>query len=153
MNALHGRLAYPLQPSPLAFSRYRAARCALAVSRFVEQSTVTSGLSRDQVEVVYDGVELPPLPVPRVRLEAREGWGLTPGQHILGGVGYLLPEKGQQILLRALPAVLAEFPSCRLMLAGDGLSRPQLERLARDLGVESAVQLGGFAVSSPEERS
>ena len=138
------RLAYPLQPGPVALSRYRVARRVLAVSRFVEESTIRSGLSPDQVEVVYDGVELPPFPAPRARLEARARWGAAPDQPILGCVGYLLPEKGQEILLRALPAVLAEFPSCRLLLAGDGPSRPQLERLARELGVEPAVQFTGF---------
>lgn len=63
---------------------------------------------------------------------------------LLGCVGYLLPEKGQEILIRAMPLVLTEFPACRLLLAGDGPQRVRLERLVADLDLQDAVIFGGF---------
>jgi glycosyltransferase involved in cell wall biosynthesis len=59
-------------------------------------------------------------------------------------VGYLLPEKGQEALIRAMPAILYEFSNCRLILAGDGPSRRELESLAKKLGVARAVIFAGF---------
>jgi len=125
------RVAYPLKRNPLARARYRAARI-IAVSNFVRDSVVESGIPAGQVEVVYDGVELPAPVPPRSRSQR------------LGSVGYLLPEKGQELAIRALPLVLARHPDCSLLLAGDGPCRGKLERLAAELGVARAVEVAGY---------
>ena len=120
------RVAFRLDPSQLALARYRAARRILAISRFVAESVVHSGLPANVVRVVYDGVELPPPAASDVRARARQRLRLAADEPLLGCVGYLLPEKGQESLLRALPAIRARVPNCRLLLAGDGPCRPRL---------------------------
>ena len=124
------RVAYPLARNPLARARYRAARI-IAVSQFVRDSVVASGLPEGQIDVVYDGVELPDLAPPR-----------SPSRR-LGCVGYLLPEKGQELLIRALPLILARYPDHRLLIAGDGPCRAALERVAADLKVTQSVEFAG----------
>jgi glycosyltransferase involved in cell wall biosynthesis len=124
------RVAYPLARNPLARARYRAARI-VAVSNFVRASVIASGVPPGQIDVVYDGVELPDLAPPRG------------SSRRLGCVGYLLPEKGQELLIRALPPVLARYPDASLLLAGDGPCRTALERLAAELGVARAVEFAG----------
>ncbi len=126
------RVAYPLSRNPLARSRYRAAARIVAVSNFVKDSVVESGIDAEKVVVVYDGVELHDAVPPRS------------GPRVLGCVGYLLPEKGQELAIRALPLVLDRYPECRLLLAGDGPCRGALERLAAELGVARAVEFAGF---------
>jgi len=121
------RVAYPISRL-----NYRRAKCIIAVSQFVKRSVLARGFADEQVEVIYDGVEIPD--VPSVR-----GGGLQ-----IGCVGYLLPEKNQELLVRAMPAVLARYPGCRLLLAGDGPSRPGLEHLAARLGVTAAVRFAGL---------
>ncbi len=138
------RVAYPLQRNSLALARYRAARRILAISRFVAESVVASGLPTKQVEIVYEGVEVPPLPSVEARRVARRRWGVGGDETLVGCVGYLLPEKGQRFLIRALPAVREHFPNCRLRLAGDGPCRARLGNLVRDLQLESAVHFAGF---------
>jgi glycosyltransferase involved in cell wall biosynthesis len=59
-------------------------------------------------------------------------------------VGVLSPDKGHELLIRALAQLRNEYPGCRLLLAGDGPSRPLLEALARELGVHQAVIFAGF---------
>jgi glycosyltransferase involved in cell wall biosynthesis len=115
----------------------------LAVSQFVARSVVESGLSADVVRVVYDGVEVPSLPTSESRERARQRWGTKGGEPLIGCVGYLLPGKGQESLLRSLPLILAQVPNCRLLLAGDGPCRARLERLAEQLGVGLAVYFAG----------
>ncbi len=137
------RVAFPLNASRLARARYHAARRVLAVSHFVARSVADSGLPAGVVRVVYDGVEAPPPLTPESRQRARGRWGISEAEPLLGCVGYLLPEKGQETLLRALPAIRARVPDCRLLLAGDGPCRPRLERLAEQLGVRSAVLFAG----------
>jgi L-malate glycosyltransferase len=121
------RVAYPISRL-----RYRSAKRIIAVSRFVKESVLACGFPDEQVEVIYDGVPVPDAP-------AVGGGGLR-----LGCVGWLLPEKGQELLIRALPAVLARYPGCRLVLAGDGPSRSGLERLAASLGVTASVEFAGL---------
>lgn len=132
------RVAYPLSRNRLALGRYRCARRVVAVSRFVAESAIASGLPAELVEVIYDGVEIPQRRARSIRSLPAENAPL------LGCVGYLLPEKNQALLIRALPKVRARYPDCRLLLAGDGPCRADLERLARETGVFGAVQFAGI---------
>lgn len=141
---VHRRVAYPLTGGRIGLARYRAARRIFAVSRFVAQSVTDSGIDPQLVEINHDGVELPASLAPESRLQARLRWGIGAEQTVLSCVGYLLPEKGQEILIRALPAVLQRFPGARLLLAGDGPCRLPLQKLTQELGLASAVIFTGF---------
>ncbi len=55
----------------------------------------------------------------------------------------LEPQKGHCVLLEALPKVLAEFPTLRVVLAGEGALRSQLEADARRLGLAQNVVFVG----------
>lgn len=138
------RVAYPLKKNHFALKRYLSVSRFLAISRFVEQSLLNSGITAKKVEIIYEGVEVAP-PVPeQVRARARERWGISDGELLVGCVGYLLPEKGQEHLVRAFPEVRAKFPEARLLLAGDGRCRKTLESLARNSGQQNAIVFAGF---------
>ncbi len=138
------RVANPLTGGRIALARYRAAQRILAVSHFIAESVIRSGISADKVEVVYEGVELPPIVSPPEREAARAKFGVVANDVLLGCVGYLLPEKGQDVLVRAMPAVLREFPNCRLILAGDGPCRRGLESAVKKHCVAQAAIFAGF---------
>ncbi|MDR1392792.1 MAG: glycosyltransferase family 4 protein [Bifidobacteriaceae bacterium] len=72
----------------------------------------------------------------------RQRFGLGDRPVILS-VSRLVPAKGQDSLIRALPTVLEALPRARLLLVGDGARRDYLERLAVRLGVSDAVHLVG----------
>jgi glycosyltransferase involved in cell wall biosynthesis len=57
--------------------------------------------------------------------------------------GRLGREKGVDVLLRAMPGVVASRPEARLVVAGDGPERSRLEAMAGDLGVSGAVRFSG----------
>jgi L-malate glycosyltransferase len=138
------RVAYPLQKNAIARRRYLAARRILAVSRFVAASVVESGISAEKVEVVYEGVEVPPTITPQRRERARQRWGVSANERLLGCVGYLVPEKGQESVVRAMSEVRAKLSGTRLLLAGDGSCRARLEGLSKDLGLLDSVIFAGF---------
>jgi len=144
------RVAYALRQGRLARARYLSARRILAISRYVEQSILNSGMTAENVEVVYEGVEVPPRVTPEARLRARQRWGVGEQESLLGCVGYLLPEKGQEFVVRALPTVRARIPGARLLLAGDGPCRARLEALARGQGLHDAVIFAGFVEDVPQ---
>ena len=64
-------------------------------------------------------------------------------------VGGLLPAKGQDVLLRALPSLVARFPRLRVDFVGAGPKREAYEILARELGVAERCCFVG-AVPHPE---
>lgn len=138
------RVAYPLGRSWPALARYRAVHRVIAVSKFVAQSVTSAGIDPSRVAVVYDGVEIPPIVSAEMRVASRRRWNITTETTLLGCVGYLLPEKGQESLVRAMKTVAAEFPACQLILAGDGPMRPRLESLAAELGLRNQVIFAGF---------
>ena len=58
-------------------------------------------------------------------------------------VSRLVPRKGQDILVRALPAIRRRVPDAALLLVGGGPYRSTLERLAREHGVAGDVVFTG----------
>jgi phosphatidylinositol alpha-1,6-mannosyltransferase len=58
-------------------------------------------------------------------------------------VSRLVPRKGQDVLIRALPTVRRAVPGAALLLVGDGPDRGRLERLARETGVSRDVVFTG----------
>src|SRR5690348_4100212 len=138
------RVAYPLSRSWPGLARYRAAHRIIAVSKFVAASVISSGIDSERVVVVYDGVELPPPFTSEERAAARRSLKISDSAPLIGCVGYLLPEKGQELLLHAIKEVVSQFPDCKLLLAGDGPMRSQLEALAKTLSLENNVIFAGF---------
>ena len=138
------RLAYPIQQNPISLARYRAAHRIFAISDFVASSVIASGISAERVVVVREGIEIPPPLAAQQRNLARQKRNLTEDEFVLGCVGYLLPEKGQELLVRALPEICAKVPRVRLLLAGGGPLRDTLESLAEQLGVRERIIFAGF---------
>jgi phosphatidylinositol alpha-1,6-mannosyltransferase len=58
-------------------------------------------------------------------------------------VSRLVPRKGQDTLILALPRVLREFPDAVLLIVGGGPYRRDLERLAERTGVAASVRFTG----------
>jgi len=138
------RVGYPVGKSRVAQARYKAAARIIAISHWVAGQLANCGVPREKMAVVYEGVEIPALPLAETRAQARARWNISPETRLLGNVGVLLPDKGQEWLIRALPAIRKEFGGSRLLLAGDGPCRPRLEKLARELGLGDAVIFAGF---------
>lgn len=138
------RVGYPLGKSWIAQARYRAASCIIANSRWVADQAAASGAPREKLRVVYEGVSVPNRTSPENRLVARHRWGIADNAPLLGCVGVLLPDKGQEWLIRTLAELRKEFPSARLLLAGDGPMRHELQTLAKTLGLSDAVIFAGF---------
>src|SRR4029077_6398146 len=103
------RVGYPIGKSLLAQARYRAAARIVANSKWVAEQAVASGAPREKISVVYEGADIPPRFTPEQRQRARARWGISQSTLLLGCVGVLLPDKGQEWLIRALAEVKREF--------------------------------------------
>jgi glycosyltransferase involved in cell wall biosynthesis len=138
------RVGFALKADNLARSRYRAATRILPISDWVAGILAKSGIPQEQMTVVYEGVEVSRLPSPQIRHAARTRFGVTDESPLIGCVGVLLPDKGQDSLIRALATIRAEFPTVKLLLVGDGPDKHRLQQLAAKLNVTDAVIFAGF---------
>lgn len=114
----------------------------LAVSDAMRRSMARMGMDADKIRVHYTGVDLDTFELSD-RAAAKEALDFS-GPVVLC-VGALIPRKGQELLVRALPAL----PDVTLLLAGQGQYRRTLENLALELGVERRV---GFLGSVPHHK-
>ena len=64
------------------------------------------------------------------------------GEKLLFFIGRITPEKGVQVLLRALPSLRQTHPNVRLLVAGK--NSEQMQPLVDELGIGEAVELLGF---------
>jgi glycosyltransferase involved in cell wall biosynthesis len=138
------RVVFPLSHSPISLARYRAAARILAISQAVRSQLLAAGLESTRIEVVSDGVEIPEPISAETRDAARKRWGLCDDETVLVCVGALTAEKGHALLIDAFAKLRGEIANCRLLLAGEGRLRAELERKARDAGMGSSIILAGF---------
>ncbi|SER37756.1 glycosyltransferase family 4 protein [Actinokineospora terrae] len=76
----------------------------------------------------------------RSAIRARHGLGDRP---VIVCVSRLMPRKGQDVLIRALPAIRSRIQDAVLLLVGGGPYRSRLESLAAAAGVSSHVVFTG----------
>ena len=77
------------------------------------------------------------------RAAARARLGLPAAAFVVAGVGRLVPIKGFDLLVDALPALVARVPSAHVLLIGDGEERAALEARAAALGVGERLRITG----------
>jgi len=141
---LSRRIGFPLQKNAVSEARYRAVERFVANSKDVAQRLIDSGIAAERISIVNEGVEIFPLRTPEQRSSARKHWGVRENEFLFGCASVFVPEKGQRHLIEALPLVRALHPEVRLLLAGDGACRTELEALTKRLGQTEAVLFPGF---------
>jgi glycosyltransferase involved in cell wall biosynthesis len=92
---------------------------------------------RRRLTLIEHGVAPPRVTV--ARAETLRRYAIPEGERILLNTGRLADQKGQDTIVRAL----VDLPGWRFVIAGEGERRHDLERLARDLGVQDRLQLLG----------
>jgi glycosyltransferase involved in cell wall biosynthesis len=102
----------------------------IAVSKYMRKQMLESGLSGDEVDVIYNGIEFPDV-------------SRTPHQGVvIGSVGRLHHVKGHDLLIRAFASL--DRRDIRLKIAGDGPEKDNLIKLTKDLKVDKQVDFVGF---------
>jgi phosphatidylinositol alpha-1,6-mannosyltransferase len=113
-------------------SRYTRGRFASAFGRDAALEHLPPGVDTDRFA---------PDEVARAELRARYGLGQRP---VVVCVSRLVPRKGQDMLIRAMPAIRQRVPGAALVIVGGGPYRTSLRRLAHSFGVaEHVVFTGG----------
>jgi len=100
-------------------------------------------MAADKVTVIHNGIN----PRPHAALSPevlRREFGIGPESFVIGTVGRLEAQKGLDLLLRSIPAVIAAAPQARFILVGGGTREAELKALSRSLGIEDHVVFTGW---------
>jgi len=80
---------------------------------------------------------------PDRRLEIRRRWGVPESAVVFGTVGRVHPGKGQDVLVAIAPRIRAANGNACFVVIGTGPLRADLERKARDSGLQDCVRFVG----------
>jgi glycosyltransferase involved in cell wall biosynthesis len=133
-------------------------RCdrVIVVSRAVEADVLGLGVSANRVAVIPSGITFEDLPQTRSGHLRRE-LGISDETPLIGVIATLERKKAQDTLLRAVPAILREYPHAEFVLIGADHSRTstasgpyetELRQLVSSLGCAHKVHFLGFRASA-----
>ena len=139
-------------PGPLHRFLYGQADHLITTGEIIRRDLAASGLvPLERSTSIPTGVD-PDRFAPNAagRTAARRKLGLDDTGPVIGVVAYLRPDKGHQVLLRAMPEIVRQQPDCVLLLVGDGSQRSALESITVDHGLEAWVRFLGAREDIPD---
>ncbi|HET9465751.1 MAG TPA: glycosyltransferase [Gemmatimonadales bacterium] len=118
----------------------RHAGALTAITEDCRQHALRAGAPDNRIRLVFNGTDL------RRFSPGDNGGASAPqfGPHMIFACRQLFPRKGIRFLLEAAAQLKPRFPDLKVVLAGDGFERPQLARLASDLGIGPDVTFLGW---------
>jgi colanic acid/amylovoran biosynthesis glycosyltransferase len=116
---------------------FQSASIVQARSRSLADDLVAHGCPPGKVRVQRTGVPLDEWPFVKRPVPADGAWRFLQSCR-------LIPKKGVDLTLQAFARIAGASPGSRLVIAGDGPLRDDLEKLAAQLGIAEKVRFTGF---------
>ena len=173
IHTIHGLAFHPYQPRLWNYI-YRLCEKLLApltdkiiaVSKAMVEQARRGGVGPGRkFVVIYSGLDLEKFKPRSVDFKLRKSHGLSEEDIVIGKIARLFHLKGHSFLLKAvsnliLPVstlskpralvrgasngLIPQFPHLKILLVGDGLLRPELEKEANELGLKDKVIFTGL---------
>ncbi|KEO83302.1 glycosyltransferase [Tumebacillus flagellatus] len=123
----------------------------ILVSEAMKRDLVKVGMPKDKLSVIHNALELPEEPVAHQPVtNLRELIGVDEDVTIVGTVARLHPVKGHTYLLKAIRKIVQERQDVVFPWIGEGDLHQELEREAKELGVDSYIKFMGFRKDVPD---
>jgi glycosyltransferase involved in cell wall biosynthesis len=116
----------------------------VAVSSSVAESMRRVLISSSRIEVIPNGIDLSVFKDSQQNSELRASLGIPPGVPVIGAVGRLDIQKAHERLIEAARKVTDAGEDAIYLIVGEGVERPRLESLVRNLGLSDRVFLPGY---------
>ncbi len=119
----------------------------ICVSATEAEEARVARLPAEKLAVIPNGLDLAswPSPTREERRRARRYFGIADTELVVGVIARLVPQKGIDLLLPAVVEVIADYPSARFLIWGDGPQRRKLQGMARRLGLCTVQFMGDTA--------
>jgi glycosyltransferase involved in cell wall biosynthesis len=112
-----------------------------AISDDCRHHALNAGAFDERISVIMNGADLRRFSP----LEAEAETTAAPAEALtVFACRQLFPRKGIRFLIQAAATLRGRYPGIRLVIAGDGFERPELERLAAELGIADVTTFLGW---------
>lgn len=114
----------------------------IAVSGAVKDFLIVSQISYEKkIKVIYNGIE--PTKARAKLFNTKE--------IIIGTVATIIPLKGIQFLIEAMPGVIEEFPEAKLEIIGEGPYKKKLQNKVKKMKLTKHIRFAGFSADVEKE--
>jgi len=101
-------------------------------------------LPKEKVDIIPNAIDATQYQASADPSVVRPRYGMGFGEKLVLCVGRLVPQKGMEYFIRAIPLVAKRFPEARFVIVGEGWSRDILEEEARKSGHSEKIRFTGF---------
>lgn len=120
----------------------RRAKKIIVPSEYLKKIVGNWGVDQNKIQVIYNAFE--PKDISLTKEEARRDLGLSSSEDkILISSGRLVPWKGFATLIEILPEILIDFPGTKLLIAGSGPEKNNLEKKIKAKNLSESVKMLG----------
>ncbi|MPM60713.1 N-acetyl-alpha-D-glucosaminyl L-malate synthase [bioreactor metagenome] len=117
----------------------------IAVSTSVKKTLLQNKfISEDKIAIIANGIDIEPY----INKDISKNRNSS-NQALIGIVGQVSPNKGQDVFLKSIPYVLEAFPQSKFIIVGSNYKHEaysrQLNLLSQQLGIAGSVDFVGFS--------
>ncbi len=105
-------------------------------------------LPSDKIKIIPNAIDLTKYHASIDRQSVRRRYGVGPDEKLVLCVGRLVPQKGVEHLIHAVPAIAWRYPAAKFVIVGEGWLKGHLEYLARSSGHGWKIRFTGFIPDS-----
>ncbi|MBF0483480.1 MAG: glycosyltransferase family 4 protein [Candidatus Omnitrophica bacterium] len=109
-------------------------------SQFTKQIVKNLGIPDTKVRVIYPTINVDKFKNPESGSVTKEKYRIPNDRTIILSVNRLIERKGNDTVIKSLPALLREFPNLLYIIVGDGPCHPILEGLVDKLNLANHVK-------------
>ena len=136
---------FPLRARLLA----RRLSAVICISAAVRENFAARGLGGLPLVTIHNGLDPAAMQPNRSEAEIRHELGLGPERRLVGMIGNIKQWKGQEVVVRAVHLLTAEFPRLACVFVGDSSPadatyRARLESLIDELGLRRNILITGY---------
>jgi len=127
------------------WATYEADRVIVCSQSMKNEICSHFNLPLDKVDVIPNAIDATKYQASVDRGSVRQRYGVGYGEKLILCVGRLVPQKGIEYFIRAIPIIAKRYPEAKFIIVGEGWSRDILEAEARSSGQGRKIQFTGFA--------
>ncbi len=129
--------------------KYQLFHGVITISQAIRDVLLSQGVEPTKVRCVHSALDPTPFSTPCDREVFLQAFGLQASNLVVGMAAQFIPRKGHDVLLQAIPQVLAAHPEARFLLFGKGPLHEEISRKVEAAELGGVVQLPGFRDDLP----
>jgi len=130
------------------WATYEADRVIVCSHSMKEEICNHFNLPEEKVDIIPNAIDSSKYQISVDRGAIRQRYGVGWGEKMILCVGRLVPQKGVEYFIRAIPLIARRHPEAKYIIVGEGWSRDILEAEAKATGHANKIRFTGFASDS-----